>query len=93
MIMETNTELFRKIKDNWFEQANLKANRQYSYWELKHEFFDWIKEQGGTINRSRRKESPRTAPFAYDENTLIPGTDYIEFTNEREYLLFVLKYT
>ena len=94
MIMETNTNLFRNIKDDWMRQARQKYDPVYcSYHSLKYEFFDWIKEQGAIINRSRRKLSQGTLPFAYDDTTIIPGTDYIEFVDERKYLLFMLKYS
>lgn len=95
MIIETNSKLFRNIKDTWLKDTCAKKNRnpQYcSFYELKYEFFDWIAEQDAIINRSRRKCSQGTLPFAYDETSIIPGTDYIEFVDEYKYLLFILKY-
>ena len=96
MIIETNAILFRNIKESWLARICAEKHRDpiyCSYHDLKYEFFDWIKTQGATINRSRRVLSQGTRPFAYDDTVIIPGTDYIEFVDEHKYLLFMLKYT
>lgn len=93
MIIETNTKLFQNIRYNWLNRVRESdIFQRVAYQDLKYEFFDWLKDQGATINRSRRKLSASTLPFAYDETTIIPGTDYIEFANEYNYSIFILKY-
>ena len=80
MIIETNINLFYDITNVWNHSAR---------WENCN-FFDWLRKQGATVDRSRRKLTPDSE--SYDDTVILHGIDYIKFESEQDFLLFILRY-
>lgn len=88
MIIETNTDLYRAIRNNWLAQqlSNSSMHR------LKTQFIHCLEENKAHLISNRRLQRRNKVQFE-DVLGVVYGVDYIKFETEKDFLLFILKYS
>lgn len=81
MIIETTSNLYRSIIRRWIKEH---INNQGML-----SFSEFLKPYSGNVCRKKSYSFPTYPP---DVAGIVVGNDYIKFTNQKLYLLFLLKY-
>lgn len=88
MIIETNTNLYRAIRNNWLAQQLPNTSIHKHKWH----FATWLHENNAHIISDRRLQHRTKGQFE-DVLGIVYGLDYIKFDSAQNFLLFILKYS
>ena len=88
MIIETNTDLYRAIRSSWLAQQPSDSSIHHH----KTQFIRCLEENKAHLYSNRRLQRRNKVQFE-DVLGVIYGVDYIKFETEKDFLLFILKYS
>ena len=84
MVIETTSELYYTVRSKFMDGG---SNWHHDYTD---DFKQMLCEYGAWINTSKR--DPAKA-YACDHLSISPGIDVIEFSDEKKYTMFLLRWS